>query len=118
MTATCLHCRLPIRLRPSRLDEDRNLWTSPSSSIPLVCWPRPGAVKDHQPAPSFEEQVREALRDVEAAVRDSRADGWTDDKIHEDDLYHEMVVSITFGLPRPVANEVRRRFGFDPVADF
>jgi hypothetical protein len=114
MTA-CLHCHAPIRLRPSRLNPGRDLWTSPSSSIPLVCWKRAGTVKDHQPAPTFEEQVREALRDVETGVEDSRGD-FPD--LNDDDRYHEAVIAATFGRPAAVANEVRRRFGFDPIRDF
>lgn len=112
----CLHCTVPLVQRPSRLTEGRLLWAqaTPTLSLPLVCWKRPGAVKDHQPAPSFDEQVEEAVRDVEAAVTDTRGD-FPD--LGEADRYHEMVVSVTFGRPPAVANEVRRRFGFDP-ADF
>lgn len=111
----CTDCRQPLTPRPSRKTPGRIFWAAPGAFSPLVCWTRPGTDLSHRPAPSFEEQVEEARREVEAAVLDSRGD-FPD--LGDDDRYHEMVEAVTFGLPPAVVNEVRRRFGFDPIHDF
>jgi hypothetical protein len=58
---------------------------------------------------SFDELVAEALAAVELGVEDARGD-FPD--VHEDDLYHEIAMSVAAMYSPQVGAEVKRRLGF------
>jgi hypothetical protein len=68
-----------------------------------------GEVETPPGDPDLEAQVEEAREAVETGVQDARGDF---PEVGEDDLYHDIVLSVAAMYPPAVGAEVRRRLGF------